>query len=182
MKDDELLAIYGAVRHLAAGMKAREASLQRSTAELEASIAQIKQLPAALGQQSARYIAAGVKQAVQENFSWPVEEALKGPLGKLNAAADEARTALGVIKQESRFQTLGWFARMFTLRFAVGAFGTYFFFTRQVAALKRPLGHSPAALCRARTGPGARPAASVQEEACSALSGVRSSYREARGE
>ena len=135
MKDDELLAIYGAVRKLAAGMEAREAALQRSTAELEASIAQVKQLPAALGQQAGKHIAAGVQYAIRENFSWPVEEAVRGPLGKLNAAADEARTVLGVIKQESRFQTIGWFAAILTLGFAIGAFGIYFFFTRQVASL-----------------------------------------------
>ena len=135
MKDDELLAIYGTIRKLAQSMEAREAALRSSTAALEAAIEQVRQLPAALGQQAGQHIASGVRYAIKENFTWPVEEAVKKPLDELNAAAYDARMALGIIKQESRFQTIGWFAMVLTLGFAGGAFGTYFFFTRQVAAL-----------------------------------------------
>ncbi len=46
MRDDELLAIYGATRQLAEGMTARDAELKQSTAALEATIAQVRQLPA----------------------------------------------------------------------------------------------------------------------------------------
>jgi len=50
MRDDELLAIYGATRQLAEGMTARDAELKQSTAALEATIVQVRQLPAMLGQ------------------------------------------------------------------------------------------------------------------------------------
>ena len=55
MRDDELLAIYGATRQLAEGMTARDAELKQSTAALEATIAQVRQLPAMLGQQTSKY-------------------------------------------------------------------------------------------------------------------------------
>ena len=54
MRDDELLAIYGATRQLAEGMTARDAELKQSTAALEATIAQVRQLPAMLGQQTSK--------------------------------------------------------------------------------------------------------------------------------
>jgi hypothetical protein len=43
MRDDELLAIYGATRQLAEGMAARDAELKKSTAALEAIIVQVHQ-------------------------------------------------------------------------------------------------------------------------------------------
>jgi hypothetical protein len=46
MRDDELLAIYGATRQLAEGMNARDAELKKSTAALEAIIVQVHKLPA----------------------------------------------------------------------------------------------------------------------------------------
>ena len=54
MKDDELLAIYGATRQLAEDMEARDAALKQSTAALDAAIAQMRQLPAWLGQQTSK--------------------------------------------------------------------------------------------------------------------------------
>ena len=135
MKDDELLAIYGAIRHLAAGMEAREAALKKTTAALEAAIEQVRQLPAALGQQAGQHIASGVRYAIKENFQWPVQESIKEPIEELRTTAYNARTALEAVKHESRFQTLGWFAMVLALGLAIGTFGTYFFFTRQVAAL-----------------------------------------------
>ncbi len=75
MRDDELLAIYGATRQLAEGMTARDAELKQSTAALEATIAQVRQLPAMLGQQTSKYIAAGIREVVQEDFKQPLEKA-----------------------------------------------------------------------------------------------------------
>ena len=60
MRDDELLAIYAATRQLAEGMT----ELKQSTAALEATIAQVRQLPAMLGQQTSKYIAAGIREVV----------------------------------------------------------------------------------------------------------------------
>ena len=135
MKDDELLAIYGAIRKLAESMAAREAALAKSTAALNAAIEQVRQLPAALGQQAGQHINSGVQFAIRENFKWPVQEAVKGPLDELKTTAYDARMALKAVKHEGRFQTIGWFAAILTLGLAIGVSGTYFFFTRQVAAL-----------------------------------------------
>ena len=81
MRDDELLAIYGATRQLAEGMTARDAELKQSTAALEATIVQVRQLPAMLGQQTSKYIAAGIREVVQEDFKQPLEKAIEGPGG-----------------------------------------------------------------------------------------------------
>ena len=81
MRDDELLAIYGATRQLAEGMQARDAELKQSTAALEATIAQVRQLPAMLGQQTSKYIAAGIREVVQEDFKQPWRKRSKGRSG-----------------------------------------------------------------------------------------------------
>ena len=135
MRDDELLAIYGATRQLAEGMTARDAELKQSTAALEATIAQVRQLPAMLGQQTSKYIAAGIREVVQEDFRQPIEKAVEGPIRSIEVAAYHAREAVGHLKEEARFQTWTIFALILALGFALGAFGTYFFFTRQVSAL-----------------------------------------------
>ena len=63
MRDEELLAIYSHIRQLSTAMEAREAALEKSTAELHAAIVQVRQLPAVLGREAGQRIAAGVKQA-----------------------------------------------------------------------------------------------------------------------
>ena len=135
MGDDELLAIYGATRHLAEGMQARDAELKQSTAALEATIVQVRQLPAMLGQQTSKYIAAGIREVVHEDFRQPIEKAVEGPVRSIEVAALPAREAVGHLKDEARFQTWTVFALILALGFALGAFGTYFFFTRQVSSL-----------------------------------------------
>jgi hypothetical protein len=128
MRDDELLAIYGATRQLAEGMAARDAELKQSTAALEAVIVQVHQMPAMLGAQTSKYIAAGIREVVQEDFKQPIEKAVEGPIRSIEVAAYHART---------------WtvFALILALGFALGAFGTYFFFTRQVSALNSRFDH-----------------------------------------
>ena len=95
MRDDELLAIYGFTRQLAEGMTARDAELKQSTAALEATIAQVRQLPAMLGQQTSKYIAAGIREIVQEDFKQPIEKAIEGPIRSIEVAAYHAREAVG---------------------------------------------------------------------------------------
>jgi hypothetical protein len=141
MRDDELLAIYGATRQLAEDMQARDAELKQSTAALEATIAQVRQLPAMLGQQTSKYIAAGIREVVQEDFKQPIEKAVEGPIRSIEVAAYHAREAVGHLKQEARFQTWTVFALILALGFALGAFGSYFFFTRQVSALNDRFEH-----------------------------------------
>ena len=99
MRDDELLAIYGATRQLAEGMQARDAELKQSTAALEATIAQVRQLPAMLGQQTSKYIAAGIREVVQEDFKQPLEKAIEGPIRSIDVAAYHAREAVGHLKE-----------------------------------------------------------------------------------
>jgi hypothetical protein len=61
-------------------MTARDAELKQSTAALEATIAQVRQLPAMLGQQASKHIAAGIREVVQEDFRQPIEKAVEGPI------------------------------------------------------------------------------------------------------
>jgi hypothetical protein len=135
MRDDELLAIYGATCQLAEGMEARDAELKQSTAALEAIIVQVHQLPAMLGAQTSKYIAAGIREVVQGDFKEPIEKAIEGPIHSLGVAAYHAREAVERINQRARFQNWTVFGLILALGFGLGSFGTYFFFTRQVSAL-----------------------------------------------
>ena len=56
-------------------------------------------------------------------------------------AAYHAREAVGHLKEEARFHTWTVFALILALGFALGAFGSYFFFTRQVSALNDRFEH-----------------------------------------
>ncbi len=141
MRDDELLAIYGATRQLAEGMEARNAELKKSTAALEATIVQMHQLPAMLGAQTSKYIAAGIREVVQEDFKQPLEKAIEGPIHSLDVAAYHARAAVEQINQRARFQNWTVFGLILALGMALGAFGGYFFFARQVAALNDRFDH-----------------------------------------
>lgn len=141
MRDDELLAIYGATRKLAESMEARDEELKKSTAALEATIAQVRQLPATLGAQTSKYIAASIREVVQEDFRQPIEKAVEGPIRSIEVAAFHAREAVGHLKEQSRYLNWQWFAIVLALGFALGAFGTYYFFTRQVSALNDRFDH-----------------------------------------
>ena len=141
MRDDELLAIYTGTRQVAEAMAARDAELKRSTAALEATIVQVRQLPAMLGQQTSKYIAQGLKEALEGDLKEPVEAALRQPLYALELATRQATKAVSEFEGTSRFVTWGWFAVILTLGFGLGAFGTYFFFTRQVSALNERFDH-----------------------------------------
>ncbi len=56
-------------------------------------------------------------------------------------AAHHAREAVGHLKEEARFQTWTIFALILAVGFTLGVFGSYFFFTRQVAALNSRFEH-----------------------------------------
>ncbi len=141
MRDDELLAIYGATRQLAEDMEARDAELKKSTAAFEATIVQVRQLPAMLGAQTSKYIASGIREVVQEDFRQPIEKAVEGPIRSIEVAAYHAREAVGQLKEQSRYLNWTWFAIVLALGFALGAFGSYFFFIRQVSALNDRFDH-----------------------------------------
>ena len=127
MRDDELLAIYGATRQLAEGMQARDAELKQNTAALEATIFQVRQLPAMLGQQTSKYIAAGIREVVQEDFKQPIEKAVEGPIRSIEVAAYHVREAVEQVKREVRFQNWTVFALVLAVGFALGTFGSYYF-------------------------------------------------------
>jgi hypothetical protein len=135
MRDDELLAIYGATRQLAEGMAARDAELKQSTAALEAIIVQVHQLPATLGAQTSKYIAEGIQKVVQGDFKEPIEKAIEGPIHSLGVAAYHAREAVERINQRARFQNWTVFGLILALGMALGTIGTYFYFAREVAKL-----------------------------------------------
>ena len=78
---------------------------------------------------------------MQEDFRQPIEKAVEGPIRSIEVAAYHAREAVGHLKEEARFQTWTVFALILALGFALGAFGTYFFFTRQVSALNSRFDH-----------------------------------------
>jgi hypothetical protein len=135
MRDDELLAIYGATRQLAEGMAARDAELKKSTEALEAIIVQVHKLPAMLGAQTSKYIAAGIREVVQGDFKEPVEKAVEGPIRSIEVAAYHAREAVEQIKRDARFQNWTVFALILALGMVLGGGGVYYFFARQVSAL-----------------------------------------------
>ena len=141
MRDDELLAIYTATRQIAEAMATRDAELKRSTAALEATVVQVKQLPAMLGQQTSKYIASGIREVVQGDFGQPIEDALKTPLFSLDLALRHATTVVSEFKGVTRYLTWTWFAIILAMGFGLGSFGTYFFFTRQVSALNDRFDH-----------------------------------------
>ena len=78
---------------------------------------------------------------MQEDFRQPIEKAVEGPIRSIEVAAYHAREAVGHLKEEARFQTWTVFALILALGFALGAFGSYFFFTRQVSALNSRFDH-----------------------------------------
>jgi hypothetical protein len=114
---------------------------KKSTAALEAIIVQLHQLPAMLGAQTSKYIAAGIREVVQDDFCQPVEKAIEGPIRSIEVAAYHAREAVEQIKRETRFQNWTVFALILALGMALGDGGAYFFFARQVAALNDRFDH-----------------------------------------
>ena len=136
MRDDELLAIYTATRQIAEAMAARDAELKKSTAALEATVVQVRQLPAWLGQQTGQYIASGIREVVQKDFSHPIEDALKEPLLSLDVALRHAMSVVSEFKGVTRYLSWTWFALILALGIGLGSSGTYFFFTREVGKLR----------------------------------------------
>jgi hypothetical protein len=132
MPDEEALAFYGAVKRMVQSMAEREAALSAKTAALEAAIAGLEQLPAALGKQTSLYIEKGVRAAIKEDIRWPVEDSLKGPLGELREATHDARSVMRQVRGESKLQSWAAIAVMVLMGVAIGMSGSYFFFIRDL--------------------------------------------------
>jgi hypothetical protein len=132
MADDEAIALYGAVKRMAEAMAAREAVLDAKTAALDHAIAELKGLPLALGKQTSQYIAMGVRQSIQDDFSRPIETAVKGPLELLNREIYHARDVMAQVGNEVAFQTWRWVAFLVLIGVAIGSGGCYWFFVRDL--------------------------------------------------
>ena len=124
MTDDEAIALYGMVKKMAQAMAEREAALGAKTAALEAAIADLQQLPATLGKQTSQYIEAGVRASIKEDFKWPIEDALKGPIEELHYATNQARDVMGQVRSEAKLQSWTAVALMVVLGIALGAAAT----------------------------------------------------------
>jgi hypothetical protein len=135
MADEQAVALYGAVKKMAEAMSAREALLDTRMAALDTAIRELGQLPATLGRQTSQYIAAGVKQSIQDDFSRPIAEAVKGPIADLSRETYHAREVISQVGKESRYQTLGWVAVMIVFGIAIGWVGCYYFFQKDVGRI-----------------------------------------------
>jgi hypothetical protein len=132
MTEEELLALYALVRKEAEGMAAREEALRARTLALNQSIEQLQQLPLTLGKQTSEYIAMGVRQAIKDDFSRPIETAVKGPLELLNREIYHARDVMAQVGNEVAFQTWRWVAFLVLVGVALGSGGCYWFFVRDL--------------------------------------------------
>jgi hypothetical protein len=132
MTEEELLALYALVRKEAEGMAAREEALRARTLALNQSIQQLQELPLTLGKQTSEYIAMGVRQAIQDDFSRPIEAAVKGPLEQFSRQVYHARDVMAQVGKEVRFQSWRWMALWVLLGVALGSVGCYWFFVRDL--------------------------------------------------
>ena len=107
----------------------------RGTAALNATIAELRQLPVTLGQHTSHYIAEGVRKAIQDDFTRPIASAVSGPMAELHRTAHEARLAIGEVRSESKFQSWTWVAIIVLLGVVLGMTGSYFFYTRDVGRI-----------------------------------------------
>jgi hypothetical protein len=157
MTEEELLALYALVRKEAEGMGAREKALQARTAALNQSIEQLQQLPLTLGKQTSEYIAMGVRQAIKDDFSRPIESAVKGPLELLSREVYHARDVMAQIGGEVRFQTWRWVAFLVLIGVALGSTGCYWFFVRDLSQVNERLDSIQQQITLAAPLPDARP-------------------------
>jgi len=132
MTEDEILAVYGSIKQLAESMTAREAMLNKKTADLHAAIVQIQQLPVLLGKQTSQYIAAGVRQSMQHDFSLPIAEAIKGPIADLSRETYHAREVMRQVGGGSRFQSFTWISILVLSGAILGAICCYYFSVRDL--------------------------------------------------
>jgi hypothetical protein len=160
MTEEELLALYALVRKEAEGMAAREEALRARTVALNRSIEQLQQLPLTLGKQTSEYIAMGVRQAIQDDFSRPIETAVKGPLEQFSREISSARNIMAQVGDEARFQTWRWVAFLVLIGVALGSTGCYWFFVRDLNQVNERLDSIQRQVLLAMPLPDAKPAVS----------------------
>jgi hypothetical protein len=146
------------MKEMAAAMKAREAALDTKTAALGVAIAQLGKLPETLGKQTSQYIAMGVRQSIQDDFSRPIAEAVKGPIAGLESATYHARIAMEQVGKEVRFRSWTWFAVLLLIGFAIGGATGYYFFVQDMNRMSDRLDAIQQQITPAAPVPDAKPA------------------------
>lgn len=141
MTEEESTALYVMVRKQADSMSETMAALEKRTASLSAAIAKLEKLPADLGQQTSQFIAGAVKKSIQDDFSRPIEEAVKEPLRSLNWTSNEARDVLAQVSREARSLTWRWLLAIFLLGVLTGAVVMYFQVDRDISSLRDQIGN-----------------------------------------
>ena len=135
MTDDELLLIYKGLRDMNEAMRVREAALDKKTATLDAAVAQLGKVPEALGRQTSQYIAEGVRKSIQDDFSRPLAEAVKGPIADLSRETYHAREIMAEVGKESRLQTWKWISIMVLCGIIIGVCGSYYFYNQTIGRI-----------------------------------------------
>lgn len=128
MAEDEAVALYGATKEMAEAMRAREIVLDAKIAVLNSAIARAEKIPALLEQQ----VGPAVRNAIREDFSKPIKDAVAGPITELNNAVTTARGAIEKVAKESRYQTWNMIFWVFLLGIIVGGAGGYYLMVRDM--------------------------------------------------
>ena len=158
MTEDELLALYGSIKEMAAAMKAREAALDAKAAALDAAIAELKQIPGTLGKQTSQYIAAGVKASIQDDFSRPIADAVKGPIAEFKQTTYYARDVMRQVAEQVRFWSWTWVGVLLLLGFALGGATGYYFFIQDLGRVNDRLDAIQQQMTPVAPAPDAKPA------------------------
>jgi hypothetical protein len=140
MTDDELIALYGSMKEMAAAMRAREIALDAKTAALSSAIARLGKLPETLGKQTSQYIAMGVRQSIQDDFSRPIADAVKGPIAELSRETYHAKSVIAEVARYERFHTWIWLGIIFLLGCLAGGTAGYYLVVRDLNSINAQLG------------------------------------------
>ncbi len=159
MADDEAIALYGMVKKMAQAMAAREAALDAKTAALAAAVAELRQLPGTLSQQTGQYIEAGIRASIRGDFKGPIEDALRVPIGELQYATTQARDAMREVRSQSKMQSWTAVAIMVLMGIILGVFSCYYFFVRDLNQVNDRLDIIQQQIALPAQAPEAKPAA-----------------------
>jgi hypothetical protein len=134
--EDQIVAIYGSIKTLAQSMAAREAALDKKTAAIDAAIAELKQLPFALGKQTGQYIGMGVREAMEQDFSPPIKEVFQPPIAELKSILRNAGESIREVSRYAKYQTLGYLLALAGIGFVAGTGVTLIYLGSKIDALR----------------------------------------------
>ncbi len=98
----------------------KQGESERNMALLETAIVK---LPATIEKQTGQFINTAVRTSILDNFSRPIEVAVKGSIINLNQATDNARSAMTKMAKVSRLHRWTWLLSFFLLGALAGSFG-----------------------------------------------------------